>query len=337
MAVAPIQNSIAASSRPVQGGRAPLARAVAGPARLHQDATRFKAREACTNGALPADPGKFASPEDFKAYVGLLVAAGQQAKGRMAGPAAALSAAEASVAQRENELGVSLNLARAGFVAAQNEALRADALMGQQVEDARAAVETARNPGRARAGKLGKELAQLRERMASAQCALATNRQALDGGSLQGKARAAAYAAIATHSHAIRAYQTAIASKSAELATEEGRVYPDSHPSVVEACSRLAELEQQRQQARAAAEVKLMQLSDRCQRAQEAFNDALAPAQQELADAQAACAPAREALDRVRERMQAAEANVSKTQRTLWWARGFQVERYLAEQAAALG
>jgi chromosome segregation ATPase len=336
MAVAPVSNLAGTQQNRTAVGARPAARPALLPQRLAGDATRFKPREVAAPGALPAEPAKFDGPEDFKAYVAAVVAAGQLIKARAAQPHAALVAAEAAVKARDAEVGMDLALANAAAASAKAEATRQDAELAAQCDLAAKALDAARNPGRGRANRVRKDCDALHQQIATARAAVGQSQALLDGGDGTPAQRAAAYATIATQKHKLKGLEAQLVAKQAELGHEAGRTAPEGDAAVAAAQARLNELQQRRAHAAAEAGARQMQAADRAERAQEAYDEQLAPVRADLAKARAAYAPLKAKLDGCREQLLRADGLVTKTQRALWWARGLEVERYLSEQAAQL-
>ncbi|MDB5099401.1 MAG: hypothetical protein JWM80_3822 [Cyanobacteria bacterium RYN_339] len=336
MAVAPVSNLAGTQQNRTAVGARPAVRPALLPQRLAGDATRFKPREVAAPGAVPQEPTQFTGPEDFKAYVAAMVAAGLMLKARAAQPYAALVAAEACVKAQDAEIGMDVALANTSVASAKGDAARFDADLATQCDQAAKALDAARNPGRGRANRVRKECDALHQQIAGHRAALQQHQGMLDDGSGTPGQRAAAYAAIATHKHNLKGKEAQLVSKQAELGQEQARTAPAGDPGVAQAEARLTELQQRRAQAAAECSARLMQLSDRAGRAQDAYDEQLAPARAELAKARAAYAPTKAALDSCREQLLRADGVVTKTQRALWWARGLQTERYLTEQAAQL-
>jgi hypothetical protein len=207
MAVAPVTNLAGTQqNRPPVGAR-PAARPALLPQRLAGDATRFKPREAAAPGALPAEPAKFDGPEDFKAYVAAVVAAGQAARARAAQPAAALAAAEAALKAQDGEAGMDLALANTSVASLKAEAARVDAELAAQIDLAAKALDAARNPGRGRANRARRECDALQAQVATVRAAVGQAQDLLDQGTGTPAQRAAAYATIATQGHSSRAWR----------------------------------------------------------------------------------------------------------------------------------
>jgi chromosome segregation ATPase len=336
MAVAPVSNLAGTQQNRTAVGARPAVRPALLPQRLAGDATRFKPREVAAPGVIPQAPTKFDGPEDFKAYVAAMVAAGQTIKARAAQPYGAVVAAEAGVKARDAEVGMDLAFATADVASAKGEAARVDAELAAQIELATKALDAARHPGRGRAHRVRRECDALQQQVSSHRTALQQAQELLDGGTGTPGQRAAAYATIATRKHHLTAKEAELCAKQNELGTEAGRTAPAGDPAVAAAEVQLSGLQTRRAHAAAEAGARLMQLTDRAARAQEAYDQQLAPARAELAKARANFAPLKAQLDGCREQLLAADALITKTQRALWWARGLQADRYLAEQAAQL-
>lgn len=334
MAVAPLQQLAASQARPQAGGRPALRPAPGGPARLGQDARKLGPRDVGTT--LPQLPAKFTSPEDFKAYVSLVVQAGLALKLQAAGPKANLDAAEARLKAHEAELGAAVHVAQTAVAGASFGSKHELAALDRQVEQAQKALDGARNPGQARAAQLRQEIEALKQRQEKARRALDAAQADVEAGRAEGKSRAAGYAAIAMNQHAIGACQTQIDAKHHEIISEAARTLPDYDPRVQDASARLADLQQRRAQLQGDAQARVAPLQARLEEAQREYEAHLTPARKDVDDARAAYAPAKAALDRARARVSEAANPVTKTQRALWWARGFNLDAYLQDQVRAL-
>jgi multidrug resistance efflux pump len=335
MAVVPVNNVAASQARqPIAGRPALRPTALQGP-RLGADATRLKPR--ATSSILPQAPAKFTGPEDFRAYMELLVAATQSLRAQAAGPKATLDAAEAAVKQKDADIGTMLQLAQMGYTGTRGSTAKETAELDAAIDVARQKLDAARHPGRPVAVKLRKEIDELHKQLAVAKQTLEKAQGDIDCGAVQGPALASAYAAIAMNKHTLKATEAKLATKGQELNDAMARTAPDYDPHVSDAKSRLADLEQRRENAGSDSATRLSQMKGRLESAQQDYDQQLTPLRADVEAAKAAYAPTKAALDAARQRIATADVSVTKTQRALWWARGFNLGQYMAEQARVVG
>jgi multidrug resistance efflux pump len=335
MAVVPVNNVVASQARQPMAGRPALrSSAFQGP-RLGADATRLKAR--VQSNVLPQVPAKFYGPDDFKVYMELMVGATLALRAQAAGPKATLEAAEAAVQHKDTEIGTMLQLAQMGYSGTRGSTAKETAELDAAIDVARQKLDAARHPGRANAIKLHKEIDQLHRQLADAKQILLQAQSDIDTGAVHGQARASVYASIAMNKHAVNTMESKLSAKGQELNEAAVRMAPDYDPHVADAKARLADLELRRDSACNQSASRLSQMKGRLEQAQHDYDQQLTPLRADVEAAKTAYAPAKAALDAARLRIATADATVTKTQRALWWAKGFNIGQYIAEQTRFVG